>query len=98
MQKTEGKESFLESDDVEHTFETFKKDIEENNSFGTVRGYETMFKLFDNFCISKYQKGMHQVILEIQGNPEKRVWGVLRNWITYEKEQKIGRASCRERV
>jgi len=98
MLKTEKKESFLEDDEEEHTFETFKKDIEENNSFGTVRGYETMFKLFDNFCISKYQKGMHQVILEIQGNPDKRIWGVLRNWITYEKEQKLGIPTIRTRL
>jgi len=61
MQKTEEKESFLESDEEEHTFETFKLSIEDNNSFGTVRGYETMFKLFDNFCISKYQKGIQIV-------------------------------------
>ena len=95
MSKTE---SYLESEEDEHTFTTFKKDIEENNSFGTVRGYETMFKLFDNFCISKYQKGMHQVISEIQGNPDKRVWGVLRNWITYEKEQNLGITTIRTRL
>jgi len=98
MQKTEEKESFLESEEDEHTFETFKKDIEENNSFGTVRGYETMFKLFDNFCISKYQKGMHQVILEIQGNPDKRVWGVLKNWIQYEKQNNLGVPTIRTRL
>ena len=45
--------------DIEHTFEGFKERIENDMSVGTIRGFETMFKLFDNFCISKYERGMH---------------------------------------
>jgi len=86
--------SYLE---VEHTFEGFVKKREKKNSFGTVRGFKTMFKLFDNFCLSTYQKGMHQVISDIQANPDKRVWTVLQDWIDHQQDDGLGNSTIKTR-
>jgi len=82
--------SYLEESEDEKTFEGFVKEKKEKNAIGTIRGFETMFKLFDNFCLSEYQKGMHQIITDIKANPEKRVWSVLKKWIKYQKENGLG--------
>ncbi len=86
--------SYLE---IEHTFEGFVKKREKKNAAGTVRGFETMFKLFDNFCISTYQKGMHQVISDIQASPDKRVWKVLQDWIDFQQEEGLGSSTIHTR-
>jgi len=86
--------SYLE---IEHTFEGFVKKREKKNSFGTVRGFKTMFKLFDNFCLSTYQKGMHQVISDIQANPDKRVWKVLQDWIDHQQDNGLGNSTIKTR-
>jgi len=86
--------SYLE---IEHTFEGFVKKREKKNAVGTVRGFKTMFKLFDNFCISTYQKGMHQVIADIQASPDKRVWKVLQDWIDHQQEQGLGSSTIHTR-
>jgi len=86
--------SYLE---IEHTFEGFVKKREKKNAAGTVRGFTTMFKLFDNFCISQYQKGMHQVISDIQASPDKRVWKVLQDWIDFQQEEGLGSSTIHTR-
>ena len=86
--------SYLE---IEHTFEGFVNKREKKNSVGTVRGFETMFKLFDNFCLSEYQKGMHQVISDIQANPGKRVWKVLQDWIDHQQDSGLGLSTIKTR-
>ena len=86
--------SFL---DIEHNIENFKESISESMTHGSVRCFESMFRAFDNFCISKYQKGMHEVISEIHRNPGNAVWKVLQDWINYAKKEKLSTTTIRLR-
>ncbi len=92
-----GVKLFMSYLEIEHTFEVFVNKREKKNSFGTVRGFKTMFKLFDNFCLSEYQKGMHQVISDIQANPDKRVWKVLQDWIDHQQDSGLGHSTIKTR-